>query len=292
MSDLFSGLEKFGFQDLDMDSIFEDEKAKPKTDENGNKEVVLPKEEDFLLDKGMQCPICDNIFKTRSVKNGRIRRLESDRDLRPRYEYIDTVKYDVSSCPKCGYTAINRYFGHLSGVQVKMIREEVCSKFKANSIKADAATYTYDEAIERYKLALITTIAKKGKASEKAYACLKLAWLYRGKTEELEAGNENPSEEIKIEIANSKKMEQAFYAQAFDGFFKAMASEAYPMCGMEQNTVDFLLANMAFNLKRYDVASKMVANLLTSRSVSRTIKDKALTLKEDIIAELKKTENQ
>ena len=87
-------------------------------------------------------------------------------------------------------------------------------------------------------------------------------------------------------------MEQAFYTQAFDGFFKAMASEAYPMCGMEQNTVDFLLANMAFNLKRYDVASKMVANLLTSRSVSRTIKDKALTLKEDIIAELKKTENQ
>lgn len=292
MSDLFSGLEKFGFQDLDMDNIFEDEKAKTKTDENGTKEVVLPKEEDFLLDKGMQCPICDNIFKTRSVKNGRIRRLESDRDLRPRYEYIDTVKYDVSSCPKCGYTAINRYFGHLSGVQVKMIREEVCSKFKANSIKADAATYTYDEAIERYKLALITTIAKKGKASEKAYACLKLAWLYRGKTEELEAGNENPSEEIKIEIANSKKMEQAFYTQAFDGFFKAMASEAYPMCGMEQNTVDFLLANMAFNLKRYDVASKMVANLLTSRSVSRTIKDKALTLKEDIIAELKKTENQ
>lgn len=292
MSDLFSGLEKFGFQDLDMDNIFEDEKAKTKTDENGNKEVVLPKEEDFLLDKGMQCPICDNIFKTRSVKNGRIRRLESDRDLRPRYEYIDTVKYDVSSCPKCGYTAINRYFGHLSGVQVKMIREEVCSKFKANSIKADAATYTYDEAIERYKLALITTIAKKGKASEKAYACLKLAWLYRGKTEELEAGNENPSEEIKTEIANSKKMEQAFYAQAFDGFFKAMASESYPMCGMEQNTVDFLLANMAFNLKRYDVASKMVANLLTSRSVSRTIKDKALTLKEDIIAELKKTENQ
>ena len=100
MSDLFSGLEKFGFQDLDMDSSFEDEKATPKTDENGNKEVVLPKEEDFLLDKGMQCPICDNIFKTRSVKNGRIRRLESDRDLRPRYEYIDTVKYDVSSCPK------------------------------------------------------------------------------------------------------------------------------------------------------------------------------------------------
>lgn len=292
MGDLFSGLEKFGFQDLDMDNIFEDEKTKTKTDENGNKEVVLPKEEDFLLDKGMQCPICDNIFKTRSVKNGRIRRLESDRDLRPRYEYIDTVKYDVSSCPKCGYTAINRYFGHLSGVQVKMIREEVCSKFKANSIKADAATYTYDEAIERYKLALITTIAKKGKASEKAYACLKLAWLYRGKTEELEAGNENPSEEIKTEIANSKKMEQAFYAQAFDGFFKAMASESYPMCGMEQNTVDFLLANMAFNLKRYDIASKMVANLLTSRSVSRTIKDKALTLKEDIIAELKKTENQ
>lgn len=289
MSDLFSGLEKFGFDKLDMDNIFEDEKAKPAAGAGEKKEAVIPKEEDFLLDKGMQCPICDNVFKTRAVKNGRARRLDSDRDLRPKYEYIDPIKYDVSSCPKCGYTAINRYFGHLSGIQAKMIREEICSKFKPDSISKEVVSYTYDEAIERYKLALITTIAKKGKASEKAYACLKLAWLYRGKKEEIIAKNPELSDANKASVAEAQKMEMAFYAQAFDGFIKAMSSESYPMCGMEQNTVDFLIANMAYNLKKFDVASRMVATLLTSRTVSKQIKDKALVLKEDIIAEIKKT---
>lgn len=287
MSDLLSGMEKYGFKDVNLDSIFEDDKPKTVARTAEEKTVEAPKEEDFLLDKGVRCPICDTVFKSRMVKSGRARRLESDRDLRPRFEYIDTIKYDVSSCPKCGYTAINRYFPHLSSAQMKLIREEVCTKFKPEKGMADKLSYTYDEAIERYKLALINTIAKKGKASEKAYECLKIAWLYRGKKEEIQAVNSNPSEEVKAEILKCEQTETAFYTQALDGFLKAMTSESYPMCGMEQNTVDFLIANMAFNLKRYDLASKFVSALLVSKTTSKTIKDKALTLKEEIISEIK-----
>lgn len=287
MSDLLSGMEKYGFKDVNLDSIFEDDKPKTVARAAEEKTVEAPKEEDFLLDKGVRCPICDTVFKSRMVKSGRARRLESDRDLRPRFEYIDTIKYDVSSCPKCGYTAINRYFPHLSSAQMKLIREEVCTKFKPEKGMADKLSYTYDEAIERYKLALINTIAKKGKASEKAYECLKISWLYRGKKEEIQAANSNPSEEVKAEILKCEQTETAFYTQALDGFLKAMTSESYPMCGMEQNTVDFLIANMAFNLKRYDLASKFVSALLVSKTTSKTIKDKALTLKEEIISEIK-----
>ena len=287
MSDLLSGMEKYGFKDVNLDSIFEDDKPKTVARAAEEKTVEAPKEEDFLLDKGVRCPICDTVFKSRMVKSGRARRLESDRDLRPRFEYIDTIKYDVSSCPKCGYTAINRYFPHLSSAQMKLIREEVCTKFKPEKGMAAKLSYTYDEAIERYKLALINTIAKKGKASEKAYECLKISWLYRGKKEEIQAVNSNPSEEVKAEILKCEQTETAFYTQALDGFLKAMTSESYPMCGMEQNTVDFLIANMAFNLKRYDLASKFVSALLVSKTTSKTIKDKALTLKEEIISEIK-----
>ena len=287
MSDLLSGMEKYGFKDVNLDSIFEDDKPKTVARAAEEKTVEAPKEEDFLLDKGVRCPICDTVFKSRMVKSGRARRLDSDRALRPRFEYIDTTKYDVSSCPKCGYTAINRYFPHLSSAQMKLIREEVCTKFKPEQGMADKLSYTYDEAIERYKLALINTIAKKGKASEKAYECLKISWLYRGKKEEIQAANSNPSEEVKAEILKCEQTETAFYTQALDGFLKAMTSESYPMCGMEQNTVDFLIANMAFNLKRYDLASKFVSALLVSKTTSKTIKDKALTLKEEIISEIK-----
>lgn len=94
------------------------------------KKEPVHSETEFLLDKSIRCPVCDNVFRTRMVKTGRVKRMEPDFDLRPRFQYIDTNKYDVSSCPQCGYTAMNRYFTHLSTGQVKMIEEGVCHKFK------------------------------------------------------------------------------------------------------------------------------------------------------------------
>lgn len=284
---LLSGLEKFGLEQMDTTNLFEDEK-KPKTEQQGQADA--PKEEkhletEFLLLKSIRCPVCDHVFRTRLVKTGRVKRLEPDFDLRPRFAYIDTNKYDVSSCPKCGYTAINRYFSHITSGQVKLIDQGVHSKFKANTlVNAEDAleAYTYEEAIEYCKLALYCTMVKKGSTSEKAYECLKLSWLYRGWREKLESEGTNDRELL----SNVKAEEDAYYKQAYEGFMKAIASESFPMCGMEESTVNILLANMAFKLEKYDVSSKLVSAILTSRVASRSVKDRAMTLKEEIIKKL------
>ena len=284
---LLSGLEKFGLEQMDTTNLFEDEK-KPKAEQQGQADA--PKEEkhletEFLLLKSIRCPVCDHVFRTRLVKTGRVKRLEPDFDLRPRFAYIDTNKYDVSSCPKCGYTAINRYFSHITSGQVKLIDQGVHSKFKANTlVNAEDAleAYTYEEAIEYCKLALYCTMVKKGSTSEKAYECLKLSWLYRGWREKLESEGTNDRELL----SNVKEEEDAYYKQAFEGFMKAIASESFPMCGMEESTVNILLANMAFKLEKYDVSSKLVSAILTSRVASRSVKDRAMTLKEEIIKKL------
>ena len=284
---LLSGLEKFGLEQMDTTNLFEDEK-KPKAEQQGQADA--PKEEkhletEFLLLKSIRCPVCDHVFRTRLVKTGRVKRLEPDFDLRPRFAYIDTNKYDVSSCPKCGYTAINRYFSHITSGQVKLIDQGVHSKFKANTlVNAEDAleAYTYEEAIEYCKLALYCTMVKKGSTSEKAYECLKLSWLYRGWREKLESEGTNDRELL----SNVKEEEDAYYKQAYEGFMKAIASESFPMCGMEESTVNILLANMAFKLEKYDVSSKLVSAILTSRVASRSVKDRAMTLKEEIIKKL------
>ena len=284
---LLSGLEKFGLEQMDTTNLFEDEK-KPKAEQQGQADA--PKEEkhletEFLLLKSIRCPVCDHVFRTRLVKTGRVKRLEPDFDLRPRFAYIDTNKYDVSSCPKCGYTAINRYFSHITSGQVKLIDQGVHSKFKANTlVNAEDAleAYTYEEAIEYCKLALYCTMVKRGSTSEKAYECLKLSWLYRGWREKLESEGTNDRELL----SNVKEEEDAYYKQAYEGFMKAIASESFPMCGMEESTVNILLANMAFKLEKYDVSSKLVSAILTSRVASRSVKDRAMTLKEEIIKKL------
>ena len=172
---LFAGLEKFGLKAEGTTNLFEEEK-KVTTTADGTQKEEIPDEDSFLLDKAIRCAVCDKVFKTKIIKNGRVKRMEPDLDLRPRFEYIDTLKYNVVSCPYCGYTALNRYFEHLSTGQRKLIKEQVSANFRADA-SADPIVLDYDMAIERYKLALFNTIAKKGKTSEKAYICLNIAWL-------------------------------------------------------------------------------------------------------------------
>ena len=281
---LFEGLEQFGLKAQEMNNLFEDEKKIVKS-ADGNKEASeeIPTEDSVLLEKGIRCAVCDKGFKTKMIKNGRIKRLEPDADLRPRFQYIDTLKYDVSSCPNCGYTAMNRYFDHISSAQIKLIKEQICANFTPTG-KEEPAVYDYDTAIGRYKLALYTTMVKKGKTSEKAYTCLKIAWLYRGKAETLDA--KDPANAVAIK--ECKTQEEMFYAQAYEGFMKAVSSEMFPMCGMDQNTVDYILAYMSTHFKRYDVASKCIANILQSPSAQNKTKERARDLKEKIIAEIKK----
>ena len=247
---LLSGLEKFGLEISEDMDIFEEDKPKTSAStEAAGEKPDIPTEDMFLLEKGIRCPVCDKVFKTKMIKNGRVKRLESDKDLRPRHQYIDTLKYDICSCPHCGYTAMTRFFPHITNVQSKLIKENICSKFHAQ-IEPEPAVYDYDRALERYKLSLFNTIVKKGKTSEKAYTCLKIAWLYRGKAETMDAA----TEEGKAAIAECKKEEEAFYKQAYDGMLKAVSTEMFPICGMDQGTVDYLLATMSIHYKKYDVA--------------------------------------
>lgn len=279
---LLEGLEKFGLDKMDTEHIFEEEKkevAPAKPQATVKEEVHFEKE--FLLEKSIRCPVCDTVFKTKMVKTGRVKRLEPDFDLRPRFQYIDTNKYDVSSCPKCGYTAMNRYFSHLSSGQIKMIDEGVRRKFKQTNL-VEPEEYSYEEAIERYKLALYNTLVKKGKASEKAFECLKISWLYRGRKEELMASADKDANMI----TESQKEETLYYEQAYDGFLKAIASESFPMCGMEESTINLLVASMAFQLKKYDIASRFVSLVLTSHAAGRSAKERAMDLKENIIKQL------
>ena len=288
MDKILSGLAKFGLDENLVNSLFEDESSHGKKgDEPAEKKVVEPpKETDFLLLKSVRCPICDGTFRTPVIKSGRAKRKEPDLDLRPRFEYIDTNKYDIASCPKCGFTAMHRYFGNMAPVQAKLIREGVLSKFKTPPAKniTELEIMNYDAAIELYKIALYTSVVKKAKNSEKAYTCLKIAWLLRGKIEELSVD----AEKNKEAIAACKKDYDTFYQQAFDGFVKAMSSETYPMAGMDQSTVDLLIAAMAFNLGQYEYAARFVSSLIVSNTAPGNVKNRAHDLKEKIIVKLKK----
>lgn len=288
--DLLSGLEQFGINvEQENTEIYAEEKHKEqnKVKISDEKTVVRAKrpETEFLFTKRIRCTICDRVFDVRMVKNARVKRLQPDFDLRPRFENIDTLKYDVYACPYCGYAAMGRYFEHLTKGQIQLVKDNVCANFKRTG-DAEPDSYTYEQAIARYKLALYNSIVKRAKTSEKAYTCLKISWLYREM-----AGMDAASEEEKAKKAEYEKLQEEFYKEAYEGFQKALATETFPMCGMDSFTMDYLIASMACHFKDFSYASKAVSNILSSQIADRRIKNRALELKEEIIAQIRNESN-
>lgn len=248
--------------------------------EKENQDQKIVREEDYLFDKSWTCPICGREFKEPTVKGSKVKLLGSDQDLRPRYEQLELLKYDVVLCPGCGYTALGRFFDTVTQVQAKNIREKICANFTAHTEKK--SVYTYNEALWRYRMALANAIVKGTKASETAYICLKTAWLMRSRAEHLNQDLADYEEQKKRCIEEERES----LVKALDGFIEARASENFPMCGMDETTVDYLIAALAVEFERYDVAARLVVEVLHSTTNPR-MKDRARDLKELVSLRMK-----
>ena len=279
MGGLLSGLEQFGLTNLENMDLYEKPKKVEKDDQG--KPVPVMQEQDFLFDKSFTCPICDREFKSRTVKIGKAKLAGSDLDLRPRYEQIDLLKYDIIMCPYCGYAALSRFFKFLTSPQAKNIQKTISATFKPQ--KETKEIYTYDEALERYKLTLANAIVKQAKSSEKAYICLKTAWLLRGKAEHLDKNLPDYEEQKK----QCEDEENEFLRNALEGFLAARQTESFPMCGMDEPTVDYLISVTAMRFEQYDVASRLITGILTSPGANPRMKDKARDVKEMLMKKIK-----
>lgn len=262
-----------GLGDLD---IYADDSDKNELIKEAQKTVKVKTPEEleaeYIFDKTYTCPVCDKSFKSKTLKSNKAKLISTDMDLRPVHQNIDIVKYDVVACPCCGYAVLNRYFAPLTTMQIKKIKENISKNYKIKDEKKKK-NYSYDEAIERSKLALLSSVVKSSKDSEKAYVCLKTAWLFRGKAEHLP---ETEEEEIK----RCRREEETFLSKAYDGLVAARQKELFPICGMDEMTLDYLIAALARRLGHLEVSAKLLGEILTKPSANRRMKEKAQVLKE------------
>ena len=281
---LLSDLKALGLGQFEDAKIIEDP-AKKKAEE-----VVVVKtpeelEKEAVFVRNIKCPVCDHDVSLLALRPGKAKLEGTDSDLRPKYEKMDPIKYDAIACNSCGFAALTKYFGHLASRQVRDIKEQISPSFKGFEFKGEL--YSYDDAILRYKLALASEIVKKAKNSEKAYTALKLAWVFRGKRESL-SKDEAKKEENKQEIITLFSAELEALKIAYDGFTIAISKESEPIAGMDSLTVQYLLADLARRLKKYDEASRLCAGVLTNQSVQPRLKERAYDLKVMIQEEVKK----
>lgn len=212
-----------------------------------------------LYEKTYTCPVCDNIFKNKTVRLGRTKVISTDIDLKPTYSTVNGLYYSVVACQLCGYTAIDTYFDQIGIKQAVFVRQALAKKFVA---RAYPELYDANTAIIRYKLSLICSNLKKVKKSEFAGIALRLSWFYD-------------------EIKNEQKSDE-YRNYAFEFFKEAYKSEMFPLFGYDEAMATYLIAALAYRLEKREEALKWLGNVMSMRNIQIRLKEKAQDLKEII----------
>ena len=240
------------------------------SEHNENKESL------YIYDKSMVCDVCNREFLTKRIRTGKSRFLGTDEILKPLYADIDITKYDVIACPFCGYAASERTYGRITPGQRKAIKEQIASKFSGLP-KKDESYYTYDEAIRRCKMALLTVMVSHSKTSENASLCLRLAWLYRGAAEELEREGAK-----QITIDKYRKNERLYIEDSYKWFVKALETEYPPIAGMKEDTLYYLLCSLGLHCGYYEDVKQFASKILSSRSADSKLKEKTRDIMDEV----------
>ena len=172
---------------------------------------------------------------------------------------------------------MDKSFMTLSVRQERAIKDNITPKFKGLPEYGDI--YTYDQAIERIQLVLLNDIVKQAKTSERAFVCLKLAWLVRGKSEELDKSAPDYAAQKKALYEE----ELQYLSNAYDGFKTAISSENFPIAGLDENTLELILGDTARKLGKKDEASRWLSEVITSKTAKEMIKEKARDIRDMIV---------
>ena len=213
-------------------------------------------EKTLLLDRTYECPICDHKIKAKSVKTSVAKFVETKADLRPIYSNINVTKYDTQ-------------------VQRKLLREKIQANYKSHEeVVCDA--YSTETAISRLKMALLCTVTKAGKESEIGNICLKIDWLYQDLADELDENSSDYESKKENYLAEAHN----FAMNAYEHLSKARMEEEFPIAGMNETTLDYLLSYLGYVKGEYQTAMQYLSGVVSTRGISPRLKDKCLELKE------------
>lgn len=266
MINIFEDLKKIGFEDFEKVDLYPAKADVSKSDGETKKARLTPAE--VLYDKTYTCPVCGKVFKSKAIRSGKNRLINVDIDLKANYDIVNPLIYECVVCENCGYSALAKSFNTLSSSQIRWIKEQICTRYKPQKYPE---YLTEKQAVLRYKLTLLNAFVKKAKDGEKAYICLKLAWLYRDMKE--------------------KALEDLFLQNALTGFENAYNNERFPIFELGELTTAYIIATIYRNMGEYDKAMQWVGFVVMDRSVSLRLRTKGLHLK-GIIAEEKKKKSE
>jgi hypothetical protein len=168
-----------------------------------------------------------------------------------------------------------------------LIQEKIRSNFNPRDTEIPDI-YTTEMAISRMKMVLLCTVSKGGKDGEIGQVCLKICWLYQDLADELQESDPGAQEK---KILYLKESENAAM-NAYEHLSNARMHENFPIAGMNETTLDYLLAYFSYKKGEYQQAMHFLSGVITSRNTTPRLKDKSIELKELVSEKLHAEENK
>lgn len=212
-----------------------------------------------IFDKEVTCPVCKSIFKVMVVKVNSPRIASKDSDFFIRYNIVNPYFYDVWLCNSCGYTAMKGDFPKIKNFEKELILSNITTKWRE---KESPTILDANNAIERYKLALINATVMEKNNSTLGMILLKIAWMYR--------------------LLGDKANETQFLLNSLEALSEAYSLEDFPMYGMQRDSLSYLLGDLNKRIGNLSEALRWYSSVITSPSSSYRVKDLARDGKDEI----------
>lgn len=198
--------------------------------------------EEYLYEKSVECPVCGNNFKVIAVKQKGYVVSHRDSDFCIHYKDVNPLLYDVWICQLCGYASLKNTFSDISFKRAKLIKEYITPKWVA---RESEKVIDYENAISRFKLALISAQISRAKASEIASICLKIAWIYR--------------------FMESPENEKQFIEHALDKYVEAYSNERFPWENTDETTAAYIIGELYRRIGNLEEAAKWLSKVISAR---------------------------
>lgn len=210
----------------------------------------------FVAEK--MCPVCNEmtrVIKTRT----RLVVEKRDEDLCVHYKNFNPYYYKIWVCENCGYAADEKTF---SSILPKRDREKILDFVQKKQFDVGfSETRTFPDAVGSYQLALTYLDLINGSYAKRATFNLNLAWLYRF--------NEDADNE------------REYMVKAAELFDTALTKERFPVDGMTDGSVLYLIGAIYYRLGYYDHCTQYLSRIISDqdmRSREPRVYDKARDL--------------
>jgi uncharacterized protein len=197
--------------------------------------------------KNINCLYCKKPFQSTKLRSRFIKFSHHDTDFRPVYkdELINPLLYNVNVCPECGFSFTDDFTKYI----VPAIKPEIQDRLTNRWSKQDfGGTRSIFQAINTYKLAILSASLKREKSITVAGLYLRTAWLYRSTLNE--------------------EQENRFTALAVNEYIQAYMNDEFKGTGMSEIKILYLIAELHLRLEHFREAATYFSKVLTKQKNS------------------------